>query len=118
MNPRLVRGSDYYSHTAFEITSDQLGAQATLCGGCRYDGLISQLGGPPTPAIGWALGLERLLLVLEAAAYTDPNGAAATLTTMTSPEVYVVNRGVGAEGVALYLARKLRASGLKLELEL
>ena len=117
LNPRLVRGSDYYSHTAFEITSDQLGAQATLCGGGRYDGLISQLGDPPTPAIGWAIGMKRLLLVLEAAAYTDPNGAAATLTTMTSPEVYVVNRGVGAEGVALYLARKLRASGLKLELD-
>ena len=117
MNPRLVRGLDYYSHTAFEITSDQLGAQATVCGGGRYDGLISQLGGPPTPAIGWALGMERLLLVLEAAAYTDPNGAAATLTAMTSPEVYVVNRGVEAEGVALYLARKLRAFGLKVELD-
>jgi len=54
-NPHLVRGLDYYGHTAFEITSNQLGAQATVCGGGRYDGLVQQLGGPPTPAIGWAL---------------------------------------------------------------
>ena len=60
-----------------------------MCVG-RYDGLISQLGGLPTPAIHWAIGMEGLLLVLEAAAYTDPNGAAATLTAMKSPEVYVV----------------------------
>jgi histidyl-tRNA synthetase len=57
LNPRLVRGLDYYSHTAFEITSSQLGAQATVCGGGRYDGLVEQLGGAPTPAIGWALGM-------------------------------------------------------------
>lgn len=57
LNPRLVRGLDYYSHTAFEITSDRLGAQATVCGGGRYDGLIAQLGGAATPAIGWALGM-------------------------------------------------------------
>jgi histidyl-tRNA synthetase len=62
LNPRLVRGLDYYCHTAFEITSDQLGAQATVCGGGRYDGLIGQLGGVDTPAVGWALGLERLLV--------------------------------------------------------
>ena len=65
LNPRLVRGLDYYSHTAFEITSSQLGAQATVCGGGRYDGLVGQLGGPPTAAVGWALGMERLVLLLE-----------------------------------------------------
>ena len=117
LNPRLVRGLDYYSHTAFEITSDQLGAQATVCGGGRYDGLISQLGGPPTPAIGWALGMERLLLVLAAAAQVDPNGAAARLSTTAAPEVYVVNRGDEAERVALALARELRAAGLYVELD-
>ena len=116
-NPRLVRGLDYYSHTAFEITSDQLGAQATVCGGGRYDGLIGQLGGPQTPAIGWALGMERLLLVLDAAAQVDPQGAAARLKATASPEVYVVNRGVEAESVALALARELRAAGLKVELD-
>ena len=91
LNPRLVRGLDYYSHTAFEITSDQLGAQATVCGGGRYDGLISQLGGPQTPAIGWALGMERLLLVLEAAAQADPHGAAARLVGTHVPDAYLVN---------------------------
>ena len=72
VNTRLVRGLDYYGHTAFEITSDQLGAQATVCGGGRYDGLVEQLGGSATPAIGWALGMERLLLVLEASAQANP----------------------------------------------
>ena len=117
LNSRLVRGLDYYSHSAFEITSDQLGAQATVCGGGRYDGLISQLGGPPTPAIGWALGMERLLLVLEAAAQADPQGVAARLITTPSPDVYVVNRGKEAERVALALARELRAAGLQVELD-
>ena len=117
LNPRLVRGLDYYSHTAFEITSDQLGAQATVCGGGRYDGLIGQLGGAPTPAIGWALGMERLLLVLEAAAQADAQGVAARLTAAVAPDVYVVNRGDAAERSALALARDLRASGLRVELD-
>ena len=117
LNPRLVRGLDYYSHTAFEITSDQLGAQATVCGGGRYDGLIGQLGGAPTPAMGWALGMERLLLVLEAAAQADPQGVAAQLTASVSPAVYLVNRGGEAERVALNLARDLRAAGLSVELD-
>ena len=116
-NPRLVRGLDYYSHTAFEITSDQLGAQATVCGGGRYDGLIAQLGGSATPAIGWALGMERLLLVLEAAAKADPNGMAARLVGSSAPDAYVVNRGEQAETMALTLARGLRAAGLTVELD-
>ena len=117
LNPRLVRGLDYYSHTAFEITSDQLGAQATVCGGGRYDGLIGQLGGPQTPAIGWALGMERLLLVLEASAKADPQGDAARLTASASPDVYVVNRGGEAERLAHALVRELRAAGLWVELD-
>jgi len=117
LNPRLVRGLDYYGHTAFEITSDQLGAQATVCGGGRYDGLIAQLGGAATPAIGWALGMERLLLVLEAAAEADPGGPAAQLVASKPPDVYVVNRGERAEDLALALARNLRAAGLSVELD-
>ena len=117
LNPRLVRGLDYYSHTAFEITSDQLGAQATVCGGGRYDGLISQLGGSPTPAIGWALGMERLLLVLEAAAQADSNGVAARLVRTPVPDAYLVNRGERAETVGLSLARSLRQQGLTVELD-
>ena len=99
LNPRLVRGLDYYSHTAFEITSDQLGAQATVCGGGRYDGLIGQLGSSD-PAIGWALGMERLLLVLEAAAQAAPDGPAARLVGQVTPDAYVVNRGDQASPAA------------------
>jgi len=117
LNPRLVRGLDYYGHTAFEITSDQLGAQATVCGGGRYDGLIAQLGGPATPAVGWALGMERLLLVLEAAAQADPDGAAARLVSPPSPDAYLVNRGERAEAAGLSLARQLRQQGLTVELD-
>ena len=117
LNPRLVRGLDYYGHTAFEITSDQLGAQATICGGGRYDGLIQQLGGPATSAIGWALGMERLLLVIDAAAQADPEGPAARLTATPAPLVYLINRGAQAEPKALTLARKLRGAGLAVELD-
>lgn len=117
LNPRLVRGLDYYSHTAFEITSDQLGAQATICGGGRYDGLIQELGGAETPAIGWALGMERLLLVLEAAAQNVPDGPAASLIQAKLPDAYLVNRGEQAELAALALARSLRQAGLTIELD-
>ena len=61
----MVRGLDYYCHTAFEITSNQLGAQATVCGGGRYDSLVRELGGPDTPAVGWAIGMERLMLLID-----------------------------------------------------
>ena len=108
LNPRLVRGLDYYSHTAFEITSTQLGAQATVCGGGRYDGLVEQLGGPATAAIGWALGMERLAILL---AQAEPALAAA-------PELYVVSRGEQAEPLALQLARQLRQVGHAVELDL
>ena len=103
LNPRLVRGLDYYSHTAFEITSTQLGAQATVCGGGRYDGLVEQLGGPATPAIGWALGMERLVMLL---GQEDASPA---------PDLYLVSRGEAAESAALVLARSLRLAGLRVE---
>lgn len=117
LNPRLVRGLDYYCHTAFEITSNQLGAQGTVCGGGRYDGLIGQLGGVDTPAVGWALGMERLLLVVEAASKVDPDGEAARLTAVVPPDAYLVNRGDKAEAAALLLARSLRCAGLAVELD-
>ena len=110
LNPRLVRGLDYYSHTAFEITSTHLGAQATVCGGGRYDGLVEQLGGPPTPAVGWALGLERLVLLL-AQRQVAPS-------TALPPDLYVVNRGQAAEAWALALTRGWRRAGLAVELDL
>ena len=68
VNPRLVRGFDYYTRTVFEFTSSALGAQSAICGGGRYDGLVASLGGPPTPAVGFGLGLERFLMVVKATA--------------------------------------------------
>ena len=103
-----MRGLDYYTHTAFEIQSSDLGAQATVCGGGRYDGLVDALGGPVTPAVGWAIGLERLTLLLEA---LQPPVAMA-------PDIYIVSRGELAEANALQLAQKLRHQGLAVELDL
>ena len=105
LNPRLVRGLDYYSHTAFEITSDQLGAQATVCGGGRYDGLSGQLGGAPTPAIGWALGMDRLLLCSSCCQAADGQRPG---SSGKSPDAYVVNR-VTRHLLLLALAPGLRA---------
>ena len=67
-NARLVRGLDYYRHTAFEFVTDRLGAQGTVIAGGRYDGLIESLGGPHTPAVGWAAGIERLAMMIDAPA--------------------------------------------------
>lgn len=108
LNPRLVRGLDYYSHTAFEITSAELGAQATVCGGGRYDGLVQQLGGPDTPAIGWAIGMERLALLMASGSQVKP----------AAPDVYLVSKGELAEPFALAVARQLRGAGLAVELDL
>ena len=109
-NPRLVRGLDYYTHTAFEVISDadDLGSQATVCGGGRYDGLVTQLGGPDTPAVGWAIGLERLIILLQKL-QTPPTSAL---------DFYVVSRGEKAEYQALLLTQKLRRAGFSLELDL
>ncbi len=108
VNPRLVRGLDYYTHTAFEIISDDLGAQATVCGGGRYDGLVKQLGGAETPAVGWAIGLERLTILLQ------------QLQPLQAPvlDFYVVSKGDEAEAQALKLAQKLRQAGFSVELDL
>lgn len=108
LNPCLVRGLDYYTHTAFEIQSDDLGAQATVCGGGRYDGLVTELGGPDTPAVGWAIGMERLILLLQ------QQQPAPSLT----PDFYLVSRGEAAENRSLTLAQKLRSAGFTVELDL
>lgn len=108
LNPRLVRGLDYYTHTAFEIISDDLGAQATVCGGGRYDGLVAELGGPETPAVGWAIGLERLIILLQKLQGISTR----------SLDFYVVSRGEKAEAQALILGQKLRQAGFSLDLDL
>lgn len=108
INHCLVRGLDYYTHTAFEIISADLGAQATVCGGGRYDGLVCELGGPETQAVGWAIGMERLVLLLQELQTCPVN----------NPDLYFVARGEVAEAQSLILAQKLRNAGLSIELDL
>ncbi len=107
INPRLVRGLDYYSHTVFEWVTDHLGAQGTVCAGGRYDGLVTQLGGPETPAVGWAMGMERLLVLLE-----ELNGSVEAVPT----HAYLVAMGGEAQAAALALSERLRDAvpGLRL----
>ena len=100
--PALVRGLDYYRHTAFEFVTDRLGAQGTVLGGGRYDGLIEALGGPPTPAVGWAAGIERLAMLV---------GDAGALADMPLP-IAVVSENLALDGEAVALTAALRRSGL------
>jgi len=109
VNPRLVRGLDYYTRTVFEWTTDQLGAQDTVCAGGRYDGLVEQLGGAPTPGIGFGLGIERLILLLQKQGLAVPDGA---------PQVYFCAFGESAERLASRLAEQLRDALPKLRLML
>ena len=106
-NLNLVRGLDYYTHTAFEITSGSLGSQATVCGGGRYDHMISQMGGIETPAIGFAIGLERLILL-----------AGKEFEENREIDIYVVIKGTDAEIMAIELTRELRNYDLITELDL
>ena len=108
VNPRLVRGLDYYSKTVFEWVTDQLGAQGTICAGGRYDGLVEYLGGKPTPAFGFALGLERLLALLEAGNAEIPD---------CDPHVYLVLSGQQAVQRGMVFAEQLRTAlpGLRLQ---
>jgi histidyl-tRNA synthetase len=99
VNPRLVRGLDYYTRTVFEWVTDALGSQGAVCSGGRYDGLVEHLGGASTPAIGWALGMERLVALFEEEGGTEPD---------TSPAVYVVAVGDAVAATAFALAERLR----------
>ena len=99
VDPRLVRGLDYYTRTVFEWTTAALGSQDAVCSGGRYDGLVEQLGGDPTPAIGWALGIERIVGLLQ---------AAGTAAGAAAPAVYFVLSGDGAERAGLAIAERLR----------
>ncbi len=107
LNPRMVRGLDYYSHTVFEITTDQLGAQGTLCGGGRYDGLFELLGGKATPGVGWGMGIERVLeLVLEQGIDVP----------VPSLDAYVVVPDAGAFPAAFKLTSELRSRGVNAQM--
>ncbi|EGR3958355.1 histidine--tRNA ligase [Vibrio cholerae] len=99
VNQRLVRGLDYYNRTVFEWITESLGSQGTVCGGGRYDGLVEQLGGKPTPAVGFAMGLERLVLMMETLDNTD---------VRRSVDVYMVTAGEGTMMAGMKLAEQLR----------
>jgi histidyl-tRNA synthetase len=105
LSPRMVRGLDYYCRTAFEITAEGLGAQSAVGGGGRYDGLVKALGGPDAPGIGFALGMERLLLAIPEPAAAPPQ----------SLEVFLAPLGAAAEAQALHLAHRWRHAGLRVE---
>ncbi len=106
IDPTLVRGLDYYSRTIFSFVCDELGAQSEIGGGGRYDGLIEQLGGPPTPAIGWAAGIERILLALDQEAPPPPRDAFLAITATDLRQR------------AMAMAGELRHAGLSVEVDL
>ncbi len=107
VNPRLVRGLDYYNLTVFEWVTDKLGAQGTVCGGGRYDTLVEQMGGKPAPACGFAIGVERLVELLKEVAPPDvPSGL----------DVYLVHWGEGSQAVALQVAEQCRSAGLAVQM--
>lgn len=107
VNPRLVRGMDYYNLTVFEWVTDKLGAQGTVCGGGRYDGLIEQLGGKPAPAVGWGLGMERLLLLIQELGIEPPSSA---------PDAFAVVMAGTPLPVVLTAIDRLRAKGVNVVL--
>jgi len=102
-NPRIVRGLDYYNHTAFEFVTDRLGAQGTVMAGGRYDGLVAQMGGPAVPAVGWAAGVERLAMLMQAP--PEP-----------PPAVAVIPVGDAMEAAALDAMQALRRAGVRAEM--
>lgn len=107
LNPRLVRGLDYYSHTVFEFITDELGAQGTLCGGGRYDGLFELLGGKPTPAVGWGMGIERVLELIKE--------QGAELPALVA-DAYAVLPDAAALPVAMQTLQTLRRAGVQVQM--
>ena len=103
INSKIVRGLDYYTKTVFEFVSNSIGAQGTVCGGGRYDGLVDELGGPKTPSLGFAMGLERLMLVMEAQNAPFPEANA--------PDLFVVAMGDKATLKAVEIVKDMRAEG-------
>ncbi len=109
IDSRIVRGLDYYTRTVFEFVSTSIGAQGTVCAGGRYDGLIAELGGNPTPAVGFAAGIERLLIVMEQSGVEIPEDNA--------PTVYIAGMDEACRDKAFALATKLRVAGVKAEID-
>ncbi|MEL7656060.1 MAG: histidine--tRNA ligase, partial [Bacillota bacterium] len=109
VDPGIVRGLDYYTKTAFEFVSNKIGAQGTVCGGGRYDNLIEQIGGPSTPGVGFGMGIERLLLILEASGIEIPEPE--------NLDVFIAVMGERAKMFGLKLMRDLRKQGVKAEMD-
>ena len=107
VNPRAVRGLDYYSHTVFEFITDELGAQGTLCGGGRYDGLFELLGGKPTPAVGWGMGIERVLELVRVRGHT---------VVPAVPDAYAIVAEQAGFLVAFQALQALRAAGVRVQM--
>ena len=109
VDPRIVRGLDYYTRTVFEFVSTSIGAQGTVCAGGRYDGLIEQLGGNPMPAVGFAAGIERLLIVMEQSGVEIPEPK--------KPTVYIAGMDGACRQKAFELAIALRSKGIFVEID-
>ena len=110
VNPHIVRGLDYYTRTVFEFVSGDIGAQSTVCGGGRYDGLISQMGGPAVPSLGFAMGIERIMLLLEAQGTKLPESS--------SCDLYIAAMGDAAALKATELCSSLRKDGFKVQTDI
>jgi len=110
INPKIVRGLDYYTKTVFEITSDSLGAQSTVCGGGRYDGLVEELGGIPLPGIGFGLGIERLLMCMD--------GAGVAVPQEDKPLLFVAYIGEKAQKEANRIVSDLRSEGISAQMDI
>lgn len=109
IDPNIVRGLDYYTKTAFEFVTTKIGAQGTVCGGGRYDHLIEELGGPPIPGVGFGLGIERLIMLMEANDVKFPEES--------RPEVFIAVMGEAAKAFGLKLCRELRQKGVIAEMD-
>ncbi|MGM9653122.1 MAG: histidine--tRNA ligase [Eubacteriales bacterium] len=110
IDPHIVRGLDYYTRTVFEFIAGGIGAQSTICGGGRYDGLVEELGGPSMPGIGFAMGITRLILAMQQSGAAEPE--------IPVPELYVAPMGGSARAFALSLTGKLRAAGIYAECDI
>lgn len=109
VNPHIVRGLDYYTKTVFEFVTTQLGSQGTVCGGGRYDGLIEQIGGNSVPGVGFGMGLERILMLMEAVGVKIPEEK--------HVELYIASMGFEAQSKAFEIATKLRKDGVKVDID-
>ena len=109
VNPKIVRGLDYYTKTAFEFVTTKIGAQGTVCGGGRYDGLVEEIGGPSTPGVGWGMGKERILMTMEACGFEIPKEP--------GTDVFIAFRGEDCKLAALKLMKELRESGFSVQMD-